>query len=97
MQIRSQDIAVGDLTAEVAALVHGALESRDVPTVDEIAMEAVASSVSVCKDKGLLGAHITLPEFELVGLEDDFVEDGDKLDWVGGRARTVIVSARSRV
>lgn len=78
-----------DGAGAVGAGVDGFLEDLHVPSVEEVAVEAVACGVAVGEDKGVLGAVPLVGEG--VGVVEDFVEDGDHVDWEVGWARAVVV------
>jgi len=61
------------------------------PTVDEIGVETITSSISICPDKGRVG---TVVESEALDLKDEFVEQRDEVDRVGSGTITTVDTSR---
>lgn len=90
-----EDRAVGEKAAVVGALIDGLLESRNVPTVDKVAVESVTSGVTLSKDERLTA---TVPlVVEVASVVVDLVEDGDQMDGVSVRALAAVVATTNGV
>jgi hypothetical protein len=70
------------------------LENVDIPAVEEITVEPVASRITLSENERLGGA---VPPIETGSGVNDFEEDRDHVNRVGCRARTVVVRVLSRV
>ena len=81
VEVVVEDWAILDPAGFGGTFIDSALQVSDIPTVDEVAVVAVARLVTGGEDKGLLAVipHV----LELVGVPDDLVEDGDEALWVG--------------
>jgi hypothetical protein len=86
--------AVGDETRVVVTGVGCLLKGGDIPAVDEIAVESVASRITLSENERLVG---TVPPIEAGSGVDDLEEDGDQVDRVRCRARAVVVRVLGRV
>lgn len=89
-----EDRAISDETRVVVAGVGGLLKSGNIPAVEEITVEPVASRIALSEDERLGG---TVPPIETGSRVDDFVEDGNHVNRVSCRARTVVVRVLGRV
>jgi len=89
-----EDRAISDETRVVVAGVGGLLEGRNIPAVEEVTVEPVASRITLSEDERL-GSSV--PPIEAGSGVDDFVEDGDHVNRVSCRARTVVVRVLGRV
>jgi hypothetical protein len=78
---------VFDPSAVVGALIDGFLQVGDVPAIDEVTVEAVASWITHRPHKRLF---VTMPHIvEFVNAEEHFVEQGDEMDRMRGWARAI--------
>jgi hypothetical protein len=89
-----EDRAISDETRVVVAGVGSLLQNVDIPTVEEITVEPVASGITLSENEGLGG---TVPPVKTGSGVDDFVEDGDHVNRVSCRARAVVVRVLGRV
>jgi hypothetical protein len=90
-----EDRAVGQKTAVVGALVDGLLESGNIPTVDKVTVESVASRVTLSEDEGL---SATVPHAaKVTDVVVDLVEDGNQVDRVSVGALAAVVATTDGV
>lgn len=94
-QIIGDDRAVRQETAVVGALLDSALKSRNVPTVDEVTVEPVASRVTHSKDERLAAAIPLVAE--VTGVVVNLKEDGDQVDRVAAGAAAAVVATANGV
>lgn len=90
-----EDITVGDETTVVGAGINGLLESVNIPSVDKVTVEPVASWVTLSKDERLA---VSVPlVLEIVDAVEHLVEERDHVDGVGVGALAVVQRAAHRV
>lgn len=71
-----EDVTVIDISTEVGAFRDSFLKKGYIPTIQEISVQAKSSIITLRKHKWLPG---TIPVvLESIGVEDDFVEQGDE-------------------
>jgi hypothetical protein len=94
-QVICDDRAVRQETAVVGALIDSALQSRNVPTVDEVTVESVASRVTHSKDERLAATRPLAAEVTSVVV--NLVEDGDQVNGVRVGAAAAVIATTNGV
>lgn len=78
--VQIQDSALLDDPAGAVAFIDCLLQNIDIPTVEEVAVVAVARGVAVGKNEGVLvTSPFAIPRFDVV---EKFIEESDETLWV---------------
>lgn len=86
IDVRNEDLALGDVAIHVVAVVDSILQHSDVPAGQEVSVESEARGFTSGQDVSAVA-----PVVVLVSGNDHLVEDADGVYWVGRRAGTTVV------
>lgn len=86
--------AIFDSSRVLSAFVERTLQSGNIPSVEEIAMEAIAGWVAHREDEWMGSVWLPPHVLPVVDIPDNLVKDGDQTDRVRGRAVAAVHAAR---